>query len=375
MASSEAVLRAATEIGRLLEEYNKEGGAVVKIASELVSVLTQHGLAWKTQLHSSQVGVHPKNRDGLGVIPAEVHEKLANIVGMGFVWEEVQNPMCSEVSPLRDTEIQFNIDLAEASGHMLAPIEVPLRTLAFRCTHTNQGIRAACAGVESKYPVLCGSDGRMSASKLSELDKSLGEAIKSGLHWTVISWRVEEQWPNIIEILQEAGNAPAQIQKGESEIQITMKIAEAASKQQKKNGSVDWKYIQTVVARSRPACIDDIPDLAEYVRLFAGGVDFKYQRELASFVTANAPSRKMVVRGNFYKKLGAVNLGVENPVPQLRTAILKAMYIAGSKHCNPGGEVKLLSSSDLSAMQDKLKDAAQFFYTARMRMRACQVGL
>ena len=58
--------------------------------------LLEQSQARVQQTPPDMVGIHPSNRDGGGVLWAHMHELGANVVKLGFMWEECNTAVCVE---------------------------------------------------------------------------------------------------------------------------------------------------------------------------------------------------------------------------------------------------------------------------------------
>lgn len=97
-----------------------------------------NGLAWRGQIKSQQLGVHPMNRDGLGIDNAHMQSLISGFCSMGWV-AETTNGLCVEVKPSDGTVLDFNRRLAEESGvKMPLPDSLgPVRYATLSSSHTN----------------------------------------------------------------------------------------------------------------------------------------------------------------------------------------------------------------------------------------------
>ncbi len=50
------------------------------LRDEAFQILSTHELQYVSRLHSTQVGVHPRNRAASGIVAQEVHRKLRKLV-------------------------------------------------------------------------------------------------------------------------------------------------------------------------------------------------------------------------------------------------------------------------------------------------------
>ena len=71
------------EIGKLISDA-KSGNKLVSSVAAIIEILEKHQVAWRQRIHASQVGVHPHNRDGVGVSVSETHSLIDDILAVGF---------------------------------------------------------------------------------------------------------------------------------------------------------------------------------------------------------------------------------------------------------------------------------------------------
>ena len=74
------------QIVELLSRAEKD--TIVANAKAVINLLKQHGLMYEIRVHSKHVGVHPCNRDGLGVSSVGVQDLLNSIFSLGWDWSE-----------------------------------------------------------------------------------------------------------------------------------------------------------------------------------------------------------------------------------------------------------------------------------------------
>ena len=78
-----------SEIQRCID-HALDGSNMVKNANQIMEKLRSLGLMQRMQLHPKMVGIHPRNRDGAGVSPQEVHCLLDDIIDHGIVKSKVE---------------------------------------------------------------------------------------------------------------------------------------------------------------------------------------------------------------------------------------------------------------------------------------------
>ena len=90
------------ELTDAVQDAQKSG--IVQGMQKVLALLSKHGLLQSQVIEPSLVGVHPSNRDGLGIVPHSVHQLLEDIASVGFDSRQC-DPMCTDVAP-GDREIE-----------------------------------------------------------------------------------------------------------------------------------------------------------------------------------------------------------------------------------------------------------------------------
>ena len=108
------------EIGAFLQKAKE--GTLVQSVNGLHELLLQKKLAWRLKLTCDFIGVHPQNRDGLGISASHVQDLITNIAGIGFSRSE-SRCICIEVPEdgRGDGCRDFNVRLASEAHGKLAP--------------------------------------------------------------------------------------------------------------------------------------------------------------------------------------------------------------------------------------------------------------
>ena len=120
---------------------------IVQAGKKIVELLKQAAIIYVVSLPQSLVGVHPKNKDGIGVTTEDVHVLLTKIIQAG--WSDSQpDPFCVEYGPTHaSVYMTFNQKLVDMSGGRLAPVSEAMKYLSIGASHCNQVLRAVECGV------------------------------------------------------------------------------------------------------------------------------------------------------------------------------------------------------------------------------------
>ena len=197
------------------------GDKLVNTVHQIMVLLRENGLVTSMRLLPSAVGVHPKNRDGTGLNSADVHTLLSNLLEVGVVAERTH---CVAIEPANEQELDWNHQLVGSCQGLLGFMKPQtLKALSLCGSHTNFALRIIADGAPHEGPesqkVTVG--GRLDVGLVAKVDAALAEHVRQGLNWEVLSSSVGLRWPELLQMIQAAGNAT--LQKSESELQVLRK--------------------------------------------------------------------------------------------------------------------------------------------------------
>ena len=342
-----------SEVSELIKSAQAaaEHSKIVQVWDRILKLLILLHYAYVQVIHCSLVGVHPKNRNGVGVTPSDVHDLMGGVADDGWSWNFVVGATCFErPRPGEADEYDtFNVDLVENSDGLLAPvIRGVLKFFSVAASHTNQGLRAALAGVVCNDPRIA-EHGKMSSRKMSDGDDQITGAFSNGMSWTVITASAEEKWPELADIAQAAGNRPQQLAKTDSPMQLCYQIHEIALK---KGKDANFNAIAKSLIRTKPAVAGDILGYATFVEHCSGGADAAALKELDRYI--QSLPRRRVVRGHVWESVGKVEGSTIDKLIPFKIAIMKAFHACHDKFVI-NGEASVLAPSDIAAVAGKHK--------------------
>ena len=67
-------------------------------------------------------------------------------------------------------------------------------------------------------------NGHLNISAIEQTDKLFAKRIREGVAWLVIDWRVREFYPEVVELIIEAKNAPGEINRRASAFEVLTQI-------------------------------------------------------------------------------------------------------------------------------------------------------
>ena len=245
-----------------LLQSSASGDKLVKTVQEVMHILRESNLVTTMRLEPGSVGVHPKNRDGLGLNSTDVHTLLANLLEVGFVGERVH---AVAIEPASRDELLWNQQLVDGCNGKLGYMRSEsLKALSLCGSHTNFVLRVIADGAWHDGPDAdhVTVQGRLDVGLVCKRDAALGEHVKKGLCWEVLSYTVGQRWPELLQMVQAAGNAT--LQKSESELQVVRKTLGLIVQQQKAGIQLDFSSIKKKALASRPACGNSFTQLYQF---------------------------------------------------------------------------------------------------------------
>ena len=145
----------------------------------------------------------------------------------------------------------------------------------FACGHTNFVLRCIQAGVPLEDPLLS-VNGKMRLAQLREQDPNFASAVDRGLRWKVLRWQAREQYPEVLNLLQEARNVAGHIQRQENEMRGLLQLHNLAASAMKRKEILDWSVIKRIVRRSRPPFAESLDNMVAFVAARSGGIQGQY---------------------------------------------------------------------------------------------------
>ncbi len=272
----DAISTISNKMDALHARYQQSDAQVVGLRDEAKALLKEAGLLTREVLNSKHIGVHPSNRYGDGLLPADVLALISNIYTQGFSMRALLDPSCTEMPPIghprRGHAELFNDQLVRGSGGQLPLFAETPRHMTVTCGHTSMGFRCFDAGVVHSDPRIT-KGGKLCLPLLQEVQPAYYEAVVHGISWDVVRWPAEDRWPWISSLLQESGNAGQQIARCESRIEVMLKINDIAARKMRLHNDPMWDQVAIEAVRGGSPFKDEICGLVEFVKNLGGGLD------------------------------------------------------------------------------------------------------
>ena len=171
---------------------SRDGLGQVSIADQLLAEFEKEKLCWEQGIPVARVGVHPVNRDGLGVNAEDVHALGGDLFAMGWSWEFKGSVVCVEEAPGSDDIAKF--DAGVVAGNPKLPESEPdmIRYGSIAGSHRNMFLRSLLASAESSEAAMS-EGGRLCLEKVARTDAQYALAARQGLTWKVLSYKVDDE--------------------------------------------------------------------------------------------------------------------------------------------------------------------------------------
>ena len=155
--------------------------------SEIVSMinfrlLTDAGFVYNMTYQVTDVGVHPDNREKMGLVIADVHDLLVILVRTGWNAAKV-NALGCELPPgkVGDDWREFNRTLwAESGGYLAVTNSGELKNCTARGSHTTACVRLLKHGGKSMHEEIA-EKGRISLGRILDKQPGIRIPIDGGL--------------------------------------------------------------------------------------------------------------------------------------------------------------------------------------------------
>ena len=312
------------EIMAILRSFESAGGqlGILSLCRQLLAIFLSVGWVSKMCLGNDFVGIHPSNRNGLGVITQDVYELGGDILSAGWDDKECAGAICIEEAPSCKDINKFSQKVVRESCGKLPPIrEHELRYGALACNHTVLFLRCVLHGMACDLESLekiC-RNGLLSLGALSEVDELFGIRAERGMTWEVVHWKVGAYYgAPALALISEARNVGAQLARRENPFQV-LKRAWLLSVSM---DQVDWAAISTIVQRSKPPCAHYVSKLLAFVKFCSGGRDGWALEWLVRIYRANSlGSMRREIDPEFWEALAVAETGV-GETPALKCAMI-----------------------------------------------------
>ena len=227
------------------------------------------------------------------------------------------------------TLFDFNVDLVRNSDGRLPPADAStMEYFALSCNHTVWFLKCAEAGMPCDNPKVS-LHGRLSTASIEETDPKFARRIKEGMTWTVINYAVVDAYPEIISLIIEAKNGPGGINRRTSTFETLLQILDTSISTSKESGSPDWPLVQRIVGRTKPACLQILPDLVGFVVSCSGGANGKFLHELVDiWKNCGLTAVNRSIPGKLWKALAESGTPMDLPMARMKNMFVLTSFVA-----------------------------------------------
>ncbi|CAK0837669.1 unnamed protein product [Prorocentrum cordatum] len=314
------------------------------------TILLEHNLAYYIQPDPSQCGVHPQNRDGMGLDVALVQHLAKHIPSAGWSVHEISSATCFESGQgsARDKVKEFNNLVSDLSDGFIPKFGdgqvVKYATVA--SSHTMALIRAirhGCCTTCEEYAV----DGKFSKEKVLQACPSMRDPIESGFRFCCIRHEVELACPGLPDFIQACGNVGNATHRPATKIQamksLHAKLAFFAGTSLRPEEQ-KAKAVKAV-EQSCPHFHGEVDTMADFVILYSGGRTPQFLNDLATWDGTLAKKNELPIQ--LFKILNELDF---KQGPEYMMSILKASMAAPAAFVKQG-VAKVVTSSDIAPIK------------------------
>ena len=206
------------EISRIMQ--SKQG--YILQWNEIKKVLMENSLAYTSQLDPGLLLVHPQNKGGTGINAWSMHAKGAIICQSGADLNLLMGSVCFELSldpEKKKAQVAFNKAMSDISQGMMAEPSGQERYLSVSKGHTSQFCKAINHCAKTPQTSLAAGNGCL-GPHLLQRDIGLKTMCTKGWEWLVITSQVEEVFPGLPQLVENACNSTNAAFESQSEVQL-----------------------------------------------------------------------------------------------------------------------------------------------------------
>ena len=344
-------------VQKLLAEFesNEMRDGVLTFQEKLMQLLEGAGLVDIKNVSVAKVGVHPCNRDGAGLVPVDVHDLLLHIVKNGWSHTAV-DAMAIEIPPSVEGQTwrEFNEQLCNESDGLIAAVDKEaLEVVTVRGSHTTAAVRAMLAGCKGIHDEMC-THGKLSFSKISELQPSMQEPAAKGIVYKVVKHQLATACPTLATVLSRTGNALHGVHRHVTSLQMCWRLhAHAAA-----SADPDWTKIVSQACIGMPPNYSKIAtQLVDFVQAWSGGASGHILKELEKYERLMTMKRNLAA--NDLHHMGKLDALMD--APRYVAAMVKALLNAPDPMTHDGVAC-IFNNADWASLQRdgrSLKDAKE----------------
>ena len=269
-------------MSKMTSQFKKEFGVILskkmltanEVMQEALACLCHHKLSYELLgVHCKFFLTHKTNRGGLMLSPHNCHRNAARICSAGADRKQLTNAVAVELAPLgssREEQIAANLKLISRADGLLANITGEERYLTLGCGHTAAFCKLAEAGGKTPEKLIACGDGTIDVQKIKK-NKEFRAMLQEGWGWTIVSYEVDEEFPQFAKIAQQALNVSNHVSTEVGELETAVTLAETADEPGMAEMD-DWQRmaLDNVKALNVP-CSPYAQTILNFVLMYGGG--------------------------------------------------------------------------------------------------------
>ncbi len=302
------------------------------------------------------VGVHPLNRDGIGVNGARCDELASKFAELGFDRAEADHDgVVVQEKPDCDEIWAFNHRICEGDDLLANVTEERIAFGTLAHSHVNQVLRNVIGGAASTSKKLTSEDGRLCLAMVERASPPFAQACREGLQWEILSWRMLEEEPRAACTIQAASNIKGGLMMVEHEMQALARLSRVCSEEMRVSHQVSCRGAQERMRRSMPQFADgpEFKHLLAFV-LDLGAEEAGFIDDLKTFHSSFVNPNQRRVRADVFATVSSLPLDV----PHLKVAMVKTAYTCPKSGSHiQHGYIQYVGSKDVSTVLQQTKQA------------------
>ena len=189
-------------------------------------------------------------------------ELISEILKMGFDPNEADsNGVCVQEKPEGLKIHNFNVEMCEGDDKLCSVLNgTTMQYGSLSHSHLSQGCKNILGECFLGIPALCRSESKAaSVDVLAEIDAEFARYCRTGLLWEILSYKIEEEEPDALNIIQAACNCKHALALHSHETEALSGLGQLCKKASALAGSLAFETAKEKLALTMPAIALD-PD-------------------------------------------------------------------------------------------------------------------
>lgn len=241
---------------------------------QIRDMLQSAGHLYQLEVAPAMLLVHPSNRAGGMLSWYDCHEKGSRILACGPDLSKIQESVAIELATYaskRQSQLQANKDLVNASAGQLAKVSGQERYLSLGSSHLSQFCKAVFHNANTEHQELMAMcNGTMSIEALTQGQPAtvFQKMCTTGWKWSILQACVEDCFPDLPCMVQQALNASHGVAMGSNEVEVMTHVAASY------HHCHNLQQALAMATMTKRKCMPYVQALAHYVKHYSGGETF-----------------------------------------------------------------------------------------------------